>query len=70
VGLGVARASRGLRRGGVLPEFVEKFLTLNGHSLKIPADDAVETMLAIAAGDLDEAAVYIWLGDRIDRPVE
>jgi death on curing protein len=46
------------------------FLTLNGHSLKVPADDAVETMLAIAAGDLDEAAVYIWLGDRIDRQAE
>ena len=44
------------------------FLTLNGHSLHVAADDAVETMLAIAAGDLDEAAVNTWLSDRIDQP--
>lgn len=46
------------------------FLVLNGGSLRVTADDAVETMLAIAAGDLDEAAVKVWLTDRIDRPAD
>ena len=29
---------------------------LNGYKLEIPADDAVDLMLAIAAGELDETA--------------
>lgn len=46
------------------------FLMVNGHRLSVAADDAVETMLAIAAGDLDEAAINAWLSDRIDRPAD
>jgi len=41
------------------------FCALNGYSLHASSDDAVETMLAIAAGDLDEAATATWLAARI-----
>ena len=30
------------------------FCTLNGHELHVPTEEAVSTMLAVAAGDLDE----------------
>jgi hypothetical protein len=30
---------------------------LNGRELSVPADDAVETVLKVAAGELDEAGV-------------
>ncbi len=43
------------------------FCALNGRSLHVPADDAVDTMLAIAAGELDEAEAAVWLTARIDR---
>ena len=42
------------------------FCSLNGHELKVQSDDAIETMLAIAAGQLDESAVSEWRGDRIE----
>ena len=41
------------------------FLVLNGIELRATADDAVELMLGVAAGDLDEAAVEVWIRDRI-----
>jgi len=44
------------------------FVVLNGHSLRVASDDAVATMLAIAGGDLDEAAVSTWLATRLDKP--
>jgi len=44
------------------------FVMLNGQSLSVASDDAVATMLAIAAGDLDEAAVSTWLAARLDEP--
>jgi prophage maintenance system killer protein len=44
------------------------FVTLNGHSLHLAADDAVVTMLAVAAGDLDESAVSTWIAARLDLP--
>ncbi len=44
------------------------FCALNARDVRVPVDEAVETMLAIAAGDLDEAAVAEWLSRRlIDR---
>ena len=46
------------------------FLTLNGHRLRVAADDAVDTMLAIAAGEMDEAAVGVWLAERMDQPAD
>ena len=42
------------------------FLALNGHRLEVADDDAVNLMLAIAAGDHDEGAVTAWLRDRVD----
>ena len=41
-------------------------VVLNGHSLEVPADDAVSTMLAVAAGKLDEVAMAAWLASRVD----
>ena len=41
------------------------FCALNGHELDVPPDEAVSTMLAIAAGELDEVAVAAWLTDRL-----
>ena len=46
------------------------FCALNEFTLEAPADDVVETMLAIAAGDVDEAAVASWLSDRLRRNEE
>lgn len=41
------------------------FCALNDRELDVAADDAVMTMQAIAAGDLDEAALVAWLNDRL-----
>lgn len=43
------------------------FCALNGRDLEATADDAVDQMLAVAAGDADEAAMRTWLAERI-RP--
>ena len=40
---------------------VELFLALNGSALRADDADCVLTMLALAAGDLDEAAFAEWL---------
>lgn len=40
---------------------VELFLELNGHTLAASDADCVTTMLAVAAGELDEAAFAAWL---------
>lgn len=37
------------------------FCALNGYELAVPTDEAVVTVLSIAAGDLDEAGVAVWL---------
>lgn len=41
------------------------FCALNDRELDVPPDEAVSTMLAIAAGELDEVAVATWLTDRL-----
>lgn len=41
------------------------FCYLNGYQLQVPADDAVELMLAVAAGEMDEAAMADWLTERL-----
>ena len=41
------------------------FCALNDHDLRIHADDAVVTMQAIAAGERDEAAIAMWLAERL-----
>lgn len=45
------------------------FLALNGHDLATTADDAVEFMLAIAAGEIDEEAAEAWIRERIGPTV-
>ena len=44
------------------------FLALNGHRLEVTTDDAVNLMLAVAAGELDEEAVADWLGEHVNLP--
>ncbi|MFH1331029.1 MAG: type II toxin-antitoxin system death-on-curing family toxin [Actinomycetota bacterium] len=44
------------------------FCALNGHRLEVPAEEAVDTMLAIAAGELGEVAVAAWLSRRLGLP--
>ncbi|MCP3996284.1 MAG: type II toxin-antitoxin system death-on-curing family toxin [bacterium] len=41
------------------------FCALNDHELDVPPNEAVSTMLAIAAGELDEVAVAAWLTDQL-----
>lgn len=42
------------------------FCVLNGYRLDVTPDDAVDTMLAIAAGELGAAAVSDWLSERLE----
>ena len=42
------------------------FLVLNGHTLEVPPEEAVTTVLAIAAGELDEKSVAGWLRDHVE----
>ena len=44
------------------------FCALNGFALEVPPDEAVETMLAVAAGELEEAALSAWLLQRLKPP--
>ena len=44
---------------------VETFLILNGYVLDATDAECVLTMLAVASGDLDEAAFANWLRDRL-----
>ena len=41
------------------------FCALNGHQLEVPVGEAVETVVGIAAGDLDEDAVASWLREHL-----
>ena len=43
---------------------VGMFLRLNGHRLVASQIDATRTMLAVASGDMDEAAFAAWLRDH------
>jgi len=44
---------------------MELFLVLNGYKLLATDADCVRTMLAVAAGDLDEAAFAAWIRHNI-----
>ena len=46
---------------------VELFLLLNGWELTAPDTDCVLTMLAVAAGTLDESAYADWIRSHISR---
>jgi len=41
------------------------FCILNGYSLEVATDDAVDLMLAAAAGELTETKVAAWLAERL-----
>jgi death-on-curing protein len=41
------------------------FCSLNSFRLEVPPDEAVDTMLAIAAGEVGEAAAAEWLSERL-----
>ena len=41
------------------------FCFLNGRQLEAEPDDAVDLMIGIAAGDIDDAALAHWLTDRL-----
>jgi death-on-curing protein len=43
------------------------FCALNRRELQVPTDDAVTTVLTVAAGDLDEKGLTSWLRDRVIR---
>ena len=43
------------------------FLELNNAALEVDDDDAVETMLSVAAGQTDEATLTQWLSERAER---
>lgn len=45
----------------------ELFLALNGYSLEANDAECVLTFLALAAGDMDEAALAEWFRGRIAR---
>jgi death on curing protein len=42
------------------------FIVLNNHQLDVSDDDAVNQMLAVAAGEIDEEAMTEWLATRLD----
>jgi death-on-curing protein len=44
------------------------FLGLNGFSFDAPEDEIVETMLALASGDLTEEALADWIRSRSQPP--
>lgn len=41
------------------------FLAINGQDLRFEAQDAIDAMLALAAGTLSEAALADWFRDRL-----
>lgn len=41
------------------------FLAINGHKLIANQVDAIQTMLALAAGDLDETTLANWIRNNI-----
>jgi prophage maintenance system killer protein len=41
------------------------FSVLNDHELEVTVDDAVNQMLAVAAGDVDDAAMAHWLSEHM-----
>lgn len=42
------------------------FVMLNGYRFEVPADDAESTMLAVAAGELDEVGMALWATGRVE----
>ncbi len=55
----------GNKRAGFLA--MGLFLFLNGYRLNASQSDATVTMLAVAAGEIDEAALSDWIGRNIAK---
>jgi len=67
-GLGIAKNHAfvdGNKRAAYLA--IKLFLRLNGYELNAPAVDAITAMLALAAGDLDEAGLAEWMAKHTVR---
>ncbi|MCW3037999.1 MAG: death-on-curing family protein [Actinobacteria bacterium] len=43
------------------------FLALNGWTLEVPTSDAVSTVLAVAAGEVNEEGLAVWLRQRVEQ---
>jgi len=41
------------------------FCALDGYRLEVPTNDAVDLMLAVAAGEIDATEVAAWLTERL-----
>ena len=46
--------------------FARLFLALNGVELRFAPEDAIRAMLALAAGELGEAALAEWFRERVE----
>src|SRR5690606_18024705 len=70
-GFGLAR-SHGYSDGNKRIAFMAMavFLEMNGWTLEVAEEDVVDTMLRLAAGDLEESALADWLRDHIRLVVE
>ncbi len=44
---------------------VAVFLGLNGHEIDAPETEVVEVMMALAAGEVDEDALALWVRARV-----
>lgn len=44
------------------------FLVMNGHRLTFGAAEAIQVVLALASGKLEEGALAVWIRERLDPP--
>ena len=44
------------------------FLVMNGHRLTFGASEAIQVVLALASGKLEEDALAVWIRERLDPP--
>ena len=44
------------------------FLVMNGHRLTFGAAEAIQVVLALASGKLEESALAVWIRERLDPP--
>lgn len=49
-------------------EALRMFFALNGYDLDFTDEDAIELMLGVAAGEIDDVAVADWLTERLAGP--
>jgi death on curing protein len=42
------------------------FLAVNGHKISFNAEEAIQMMLALAAGELEEDVVSVWFRERLN----